>query len=61
MYISDLNQAINFCKILHFANDTNLVHFSKLVKNLNKYINIDMKNLTNWLKASKILFNAKKI
>ena len=32
IYINDLNQAIKFCKVHHFADDTNLVHFSK--KNL---------------------------
>ena len=37
--------------------DTNLVHFSKSV---NKYINIGMKNLTNWLNAKKISLNVKK-
>ena len=31
IYIIDLNQAINFCKIHHFADDTNLAHFSKSV------------------------------
>ena len=29
IYIIDLNQAINFCKVHHFADDTNLAHFSK--------------------------------
>ena len=29
IYINDLNQAIKFCKVHHFAQDTNLVHFSK--------------------------------
>ena len=46
IYINDLNHAIKFCKFHHFA-DTNLVHFSKLVKKLNKYINIGTKNLYN--------------
>ena len=26
IYINDLNQALKFCKIHHFANDTNLLH-----------------------------------
>ena len=36
--------AIKLCKVYHFADDTNLVHFSKSVNKLNKYINIDMKS-----------------
>ena len=46
IYINDLNHAIKFCKVHHFADNTNLVHFSKSANKL-KYINIDMKNLTN--------------
>ena len=47
IYINDLNHAVKLCKVHHFADDTNFVHFNKSVKKLNKYINIDMKNLTN--------------
>ena len=57
---NDLNHAIKFCKVHHFADDTNLVHFSKSENELNKYINIDMKNLTNWLNANKISLIIKK-
>ena len=60
IYINDLNHAVKFCKVHHFPDDTNLVHFNKPVQKLNKYINIDMKNLTNWLNANKISLNAKK-
>ena len=58
--ISDLNCAKTFCKVHHFADDKNLLHFSKPVNKLNKYINLDMKNLTEWLNANKILFNVEK-
>ena len=50
IYISYLNHAIKLCKVHHFADDTNLFYFSKSVNKLNKYINIDMKNLINWRK-----------
>ena len=50
--INHINHAIKFCKVHHFADDTNLVHFNKSVNKLNKYINIDMKNLTNWFNAN---------
>ena len=41
--INHINHAIKFCKVHHFADDTNLVHFNKSVNKLNKYINIDMR------------------
>ena len=35
IYINDLNQAIKFCKIHDFADDTNLLNFNKSVAKLN--------------------------
>ena len=35
VYINDLNQALKFCKVHHFVDDTNLIHFSKSVNRLN--------------------------
>ena len=60
IYINDLSQALKFCKVHHFADDLNLIHFSKSVYRLNKYVNLDMKNLTYWLNANKISLNVKK-
>ena len=60
VYINDLNHAIKFCKIHHFAEDKNLFHFSKPVNKLNKYINLDMKNLTDRINGNKISLNVKK-
>ena len=60
IHINDVNRAIKFCNVHHLADDTNLLHFSKLVNKLNKYINLDMKNLTDWLNANKISRNIKK-
>ena len=39
---------------------TNLIHFSKSVYRLNKYVNLDLKNLTYWLNANRISLNSKK-
>ena len=60
IYINDLNQAFKFCKVHHFADDANLIHFSKSVYRLNKYVNFDLKNLTYWLNANRISLNVKK-
>ena len=46
IYINDLNQALKFCKVHHFADDASLIHFSKSVYRLNKYFNLDLKHLT---------------
>ena len=60
IYINDLCKATQYCKVHHFADDTNLFHTSKSVKNLNKQINRDMKHLNNWLSANKISLNVEK-
>ena len=46
--------------IHHFADDTNPFHTNKSVKNLNKLVNHDMKQLNNWLSANKISLNVEK-
>ena len=45
VYINDLNQALKFCKVHHFAENANLIHFSKSAYRLNKYVNLDLKIL----------------
>ena len=35
------------CKLRHFTNDANLLHFSKSKTKLDKYVNLDMKNLND--------------
>ena len=44
--IYDLNQALKFCKVHHFADGTKLFQFSESVNRPNKYDNLDSKNLT---------------
>ena len=60
MYINDLNLAIKHCKVHHFADDTNLLYTNNSIKKLNKLLNKDLKNLTNWLNANKISLNVDK-
>ena len=60
LYINDLNQAIKFCKLHHFADDTNLLSLSNSIKKLNKLVNEDLKHLVNWLNKNKISHNVKK-
>ena len=60
LHINDLNQAKHFCKIRHFADDTNLLCLSNSIKKLNKLVDADLKHLVNWLNANKISLNVKK-
>ena len=60
LYINDLNQGIKFCKVHHFADDTDLLHLDKSIKKLNKLVSFDLKNLLYWLNGNKILLNVKK-
>ena len=43
LYINGVNQAIKFCKIHHFADDTNLLCMSNSIKKLNKLVNAGLK------------------
>ena len=61
LYINDLNQAIKFCKVHQFADDTNLLCLSNSIKKLSKLVNAHFKHLVNWLNAYKISLNVKKI
>ena len=60
LYINDLNQAIKFCKVHHFTDNTNLLCLSNSIKKLKKLVNADLKHLVNWLNANKISLNVKK-
>ena len=51
IYINDLHERIQQCKVHHFPDDTNLFHTSKLVKNQKKQVNCDMKHcITGWVR-----------
>ena len=41
-------------EIYHFPDDTNLQSFNSCIKNFDKQVNNDLKNVTNWLMANKI-------
>ena len=41
LYINGLHTAIKFCKVHQFADDTNLLHISKSIKKLNKFVSFD--------------------
>ena len=55
--INDLNLAIKHFKVHHFADDTDLLYTNNSIKKPNKFLNKDLKNLTNWLNANKFTLN----
>ena len=54
LYINYLNLAIKHCKVHHFTDDANLLYTNNSIRKLNKMLNKDLKNLANWLNATKI-------
>ena len=60
IYINDLHFAIKYCKVHHFADDTNLLNFNNSIKKIKKQVGHDLKYLSNWLNANKIYLNFSK-
>ena len=60
IYINDLNQAIKFSRVHHFADNTNLLLVDNSLKKINKHINHNLKLLTTWLRANRISLNTSK-
>ena len=52
---------MKFCKVNHFADDTNFFCLSNSIKKLNNLINAEFKHLVNWLNANKVSLNVKKL
>ena len=60
IYINDLHSSIKYSNVYHFADDTNLLNINKSPKQLQKFLNFDLKSLYNWLLANKISLNCSK-
>jgi len=60
IYINDLHEAIYLGEVFHFADDTNLLHFSGSIDSLCKMVNSSLKLLCKWLAANKISLNVDK-
>ena len=60
VYINDLNRAITYSYIRHFADDTNILYRNKSLKKINQRINFDLKNIVKWLRANRISLNTNK-
>ena len=60
VYINDLHEAVTHSLIHHFVNDLNILYCSKSLKKINKYINHDLSQIRQWLRANRISINANK-
>ena len=60
IYVNDLNSAIKFLYIRHFADDTNILNRNHSQKKINQRINFDLKNIVEWLRANRIALNTTK-
>ena len=60
IYINDLNGAVVFSKIHHFADGTNLLYTSNSLKDINRKVNYDLRQIIEWIRVHKILLNTGK-
>ena len=60
IYINDLHMSINHSTVHHFADDTNLLHINKSLKNMGSKINSDLKRLVDWLNGNRLSLNVSK-
>ena len=60
IYINDLHVSIKHSIVHHFADDTNLLHINRSLKNLSSKINSDLRRLVDWLNGNRISLNVSK-
>ena len=60
LYISDLSYCLKHTTASHFADDTCLIYASSNIKTIETCFNFDLKNLNEWLRASRLSLNIKK-
>ena len=54
IYINDLNKCVKYSSFCHLVGDTNMLQSDSSLNNLSKCMNVDLKNLSQWLKANKL-------
>ena len=55
--INYLHRCVKYSKVYHSGDDTNMLQSDNSLKNVAKGMNFDLKNLSQWLKANKLLLN----
>ena len=57
LFINDLHKEVGFSTVHHFADDTNMLAIEKSLKQMNRYINRDLKLVVEWIRANKLSLN----
>ena len=60
IYINDLCKCVKYSETYHFAGDTNMPLTHSSLETLVKRMNLDLKNVSQWLKANKLSPNVTK-
>ena len=60
LYINDLPNCLSNCQPRMYADDTHLTYAGDCVDNLQLYLNQDLDNVHNWLRANKLTLNMTK-
>ena len=54
LFINDLHKVVEFSTVHHFADDTNMLLIKKSLKEMNRYINRDLKLVAEWIRDNSI-------
>ena len=57
IYINDLSLSLENSNIHHFADDTDVLHASNYLRDIDTKTNFDLSNLVQWLQANKVALN----
>ena len=60
LYINDLPNCLSNCEPRMYADDTYLTYAGDCVDSLQLYLNLDLENVHNWLRANKLTLNMTK-
>ena len=60
LHVNDMHKCSDKLKFYLFADDTNILYADKNMKALESTVNIELRNLYDWLTASKLTLNIKK-
>ena len=60
IYINDITNVIEHCKVVLYTDDTAIFFSDKLLSNVQKYLQIDMSNVSTWLRQNKLTLNVTK-
>ena len=58
--INNLNCVVTHSKVHHFLDDTNMLCISNSLKDTNRKVNYDLRQVVKWLRENKILLNSGK-